>query len=331
MSRLAVVLGDPTGIGPEVTLKALIHSFSDELIVIGDRETWEETQRTSGTTLPALPATEPGPISQQGVPFLAPDLTNRSWKMGEVSPAAGTAVATWLERAVRMAIHGVVDGIVFAPLNKQALMRAGFDVYDEYDLIARIAAVENHREMSVIPHPTGSDYLWVTRVTSHVPFRDVHGLLTTKTILETIRSAHHFASTCSSTVPEIGVAALNPHAGEGGLLGDEEARVIQPAIDTASSQGIRVSGPYAADQIFRMARSGRLHVVVCLYHDQSQIALKLLDFDHAITVGAGYPFVLTTPAHGTAFDIVGRGTAEPGPMIQAIALAKKLVEENRAR
>jgi 4-hydroxythreonine-4-phosphate dehydrogenase len=331
MSRLAVVPGDPTGIGPEVTLKALIQTSSDELIVIGDHETWEETQRTAGTTLPALPATEPGPISQEGVPFLAPDLTDRSWKIGEVSSVAGAAVATWLEHAVQMAIRGIVDGVVFAPLNKQALMRAGFEVHDEYDLIAAVAKVESHQEMNVIPHPAGSGLLWVTRVTSHVPFREVHGRLTTETILEIIRSAHRFASTVSSTVPEIGVAALNPHAGEGGLLGDEEARIIRPAIDTARSQGIQVSGPHPADQVFRLAQSGRLHVVVCLYHDQSQIALKLMDFERAVTVGAGYPFVLTTPAHGTAYDIVGQGTADPGPMIQGLVLAEKLVVGTRDR
>lgn len=327
MARLAIVLGDPTGIGPEVVAKALATSPPRELLVIGDSKVWHEAQRVAQVETPALAAKKPGTVSQRGVPFqdVAPD--DRTWTPGKVCPAAGRAAVRWMEHAVSLALQGVVDGVVFAPLNKQALKRAGYDVPDEYDLLAQFAGVQNHAEMNVIPHPAGSGHLWVARATSHLPFRDIHVQMTKKRILEAIRSAHRAATSAGSANPRVGVSALNPHAGEGGLLGDEEIRVILPAIEAAVADGINASGPYPADRVFPMAHSGRLDVVVSMYHDQAQIATKLLAFDRGVTVAMGFPFVLTTPSHGTAFDIVGKGVADPGAMIQAFHLAQMLAEK----
>lgn len=128
----------------------------------------------------------------------------------------------------------------------------------------------------------------------------------------------------ATVAPRIGVAALNPHAGEGGLLGDEEVRIIRPAIEAAAAEGIAASGPHPADHVFRRARAGDFDVIVSMYHDQAQIATKLLGFDRGVSVGVGYPFVLATPSHGTAFDIVGTGRADPGPMLQALRIALRL-------
>jgi 4-hydroxythreonine-4-phosphate dehydrogenase len=295
-------------------------------LVIGDDTVWRETQRVAQVELPARAATQPGAIDRRGVPFQDVVPSDRAWDVGQVSPAAGDAAALWLEQAVHLALKGTVDSVVFAPLNKQALIRAGNDVHDEYDLIAQFAGVRSHEEMNVIPHPTGRGLLWVARATSHLPFRDIHQELTTSRILETIRSAHRASASGGTTNPKLGVAALNPHAGEGGLLGGEEADVIRPAIETASAEGIDVSGPYPADRIFPMAQSGRFNVVVSMFHDQAQIATKLLASDRGVTVGVGFPFALTTPSHGTAFDIAGQGVADPGAMIQALHIAEMLAE-----
>jgi len=240
-----------------------------------------------------------------------------------MSPAAGRASAAWFERAVRIALEGLADAVVFAPLNKQAMIRAGYPISDEYDLCATLSGAEDHDEMNVIPHPAGGrargDLLWVARATSHASLREVPALLTTERVLRTIRLAHRVATSAGGTSPRIGVAALNPHAGEGGLMGNEETAVIAPAIDAARREGIDASGPYPSDHIFRRARDGALEVVVAMYHDQAQIATKLLGFEQGVSVGVGYPFVLVTPSHGTAFDIAGRGIADARPMRQAIA------------
>jgi 4-hydroxythreonine-4-phosphate dehydrogenase len=327
MARLAVVMGDPTGIGPEVLAKALAGGFSQDLLLIGDADVWREAQEIAGVTVGLIPADHPGASTGGAIPFMHLPPHDRAWTRGIVSAAAGRASAQWLEEAVRLALAGAADGVVFAPLNKQAIIRAGYGVRDEYELCAHLARVDDHDEMNVIPHPAVAAeerLLWVARVTGHVPFREIPGLLSRERILRTIRLAHRVASGAGSAPPAIGVAALNPHAGEGGLLGDEEARVILPAITDAVAQGIRAAGPIPADHVFRQARAGQFDVVVTMYHDQAQIATKLLGFEMGVSVGVGYPFVMTTPSHGTAFDIVGRGTADPRPMRQALTIAARL-------
>ena len=332
MTGLVLVIGDPTGIGPEVLARALASAPAAvphaDVLLVGDAAVWKEAQRIAHVNLPAVPADRPGPITEEGVPFLDLPLADRSWRPGEVSPAAGRASAQWLERGVRLALDGIAEAVVFAPFNKQAIIRAGYPVRDEYDLCASLAHAEDHDEMNVIPHPAGtraaSDLLWVARATSHVPLREVAALLSTERVLRTIRLVHRVAMGVSATTPRIGVAALNPHVGEGGLLGDEEHRVIRPAIEAAARDGIAASGPHPADHIFRRARAGEFDVVVSMYHDQAQIATKLLGFERGVSVGVGYPFVLATPSHGTAFDIAGQGVADPGPMRQALVLAERL-------
>lgn len=327
MSRLAVVIGDPTGIGPEVLAKALAAGVTADLLLVGDPVVWEEAQRVGGVRVPAVPSSRPGPINPDGVPFLAMPPADRSWKVGGISPAAGRATAEWLKAAVRLAMDGAADAVVFAPLNKQAIIRAGYRVRDEYELIASLVDASDHDEVNVIPHPAGGGLLWVARATSHVPLRDVPTLLTTGRVLRTIRLAHRVARAAGNTSPRIGVAALNPHAGENGAVGDEEIRVIRPAIEAANTERIDASGPHPADHIFRLARAGRFDAVVAMYHDQAQIATKLLGFDRGVSVGVGYPFITVTPSHGTAFDIAGKGVADPQPMIQALTLADRLVRE----
>jgi len=329
MARLAVVIGDPTGIGPEVLAKALTIPPADELLVIGDAEVWQQALQLTGVRLPALPSTRPGRITAEGVPFVDLPAADRAWRIGEVSPASGRAAGGWMERAVRLALEGIVDGLVFAPLNKQAIISSGYPVRDEYELCAKLAGVEDYDEMNVIPHPAApasGRLLWVARVTGHAALRDVAPQLTRERVLRTIRLAHRVASSAGADSPRVGVAALNPHAGEGGLLGDEEERILTPAIVAAITEGISVMGPVPADHIFRHARGGRFDVVVAMYHDQAQIATKLLGFEMGVSVGVGYPFVMVTPSHGTAFDIAGKGVADHRPMAQALSIAARLTQ-----
>jgi 4-hydroxythreonine-4-phosphate dehydrogenase len=330
--RLAVVLGDPTGVGPEVLARALDAAARAPVpplvLLVGDSGVWSQAQRTARVVLPARPAERPEPLSAVGVAFLDLPPEDRAWVPGRMSPAAGRVTARWLERAVRLAVAGLADAVVFAPLSKQAMVLAGVAVRDEYEYCASLASVTDHDEMNVIPHPAGaaagSDLLWVARVTSHVPLGQVPALLTPERVLRTIRLAHRAAASAGARAPRVGVAALNPHAGEGGLYGDEEPHIIAPAIAAAVRAGVAASGPHPADHIFRRARAGELDVVVAMYHDQAQIATKLLGFERGVSVGVGYPFVLTTPSHGTAFDIVGQGVADPGPMLQALLLGQRL-------
>lgn len=324
---IAAVIGDPTGIGPEVLVKALAAGLDARVLVVGDASVWERAQQAAGVSLPPRSSELPGPVGRD-VPFHDMEAPDALWTRGEVSPVAGVASAVWLKTAVRFALDRLVDAVVFAPLNKQAIIRGGFRVRDEYELCASFAGVMDYDEMNVIPHPAAADggrLLWVARATSHVPFKDVAPLLTVDGITKTITQAAEMARSAGTPAPKIGVAALNPHAGEGGVLGDEEDRLIAPAIAAAAAEGLDVTGPHPADHVFRLARAGQFDVVVSMYHDQAQIATKLLGFERGVSVGIGYPFVMTTPSHGTAFDIVEKGVADPGPMRQALLMAARLV------
>lgn len=329
MVRLAVAMGDPSGVGPEVLVKALSQPLDGALLVVGDREVWARACAASGLHLALQPAEEPV-RPEGGIPFLQVDPPVPGWPQGRASAEAGRAAAAWLETAVRVALRGAADAVVFAPLNKQALRLAGLAVRDEYEFVAHLAGTKDHDEVNVIPHPAGSGLLWVARATSHVPLREVPHLLDEDRVLRAVRLAHRVARRAGNPRPRVGVAALNPHAGEGGTLGDEEVRILAPAIRKAQVEGVEASGPYPADHVFRLARSGALDAVVALYHDQAQIATKLLGFERGVSVGVGYPFVMTTPSHGTAFDIVGTGRADPRPMRQALELAVALASAGPA-
>lgn len=324
---IAAVIGDPTGIGPEVLVKALAQGLDARVLVVGDTSVWERAQQVAGVTLPSRLSEQPGPVGRD-VPFHEIQAGDALWTVGNVSPVAGVASAVWLKTAVRFALDHLVDAVVFAPLNKQAIIRGGFTVRDEYELCASLAGITEYDEMNVIPHPAGAEsgrLLWVARATSHVPVKDVPSMLTVERVVQTIRRAAETATSAGTPAPQVGVAALNPHAGEGGVLGDEETRVIAPAIAAAVAEGIAATGPHPADHVFRLARAGQFDAVVSMYHDQAQIATKLLGFERGVSVGIGYPFVMTTPSHGTAFDIVGKGVADHRPMRQALLIAERLV------
>jgi 4-hydroxythreonine-4-phosphate dehydrogenase len=325
---IGLALGDPSGIGPEVCARLLAAGAWREharLRLLGDRRVLERGAREAGVSLPP------------DVPLL--DLANAdpdAFPQGEVSAAAGRAAGETLRHAARLALDGEIDGLCYAPLNKGALNRGGWHFPDDLHLFTHLTGYSGPPgetgELNVQPgDPSGpSAELWTARATSHIPLKDVAAHLTPQTVLAAIVLVDRTLRRSGLARPRIAVAALNPHAGDGGLCGDEESTVIAPAVARAVAAGTACAGPFAADTIFLRARAGEYDAVVSMYHDQGQIATKLLGFSRGVTVLAGLPVVLTTPAHGTAHDIAGRGVADPGALAQAVRFAARLARHREA-
>jgi 4-hydroxythreonine-4-phosphate dehydrogenase len=291
-------------------------------VLIGDARHFALGCRESGADVAAYPVASVDAIdwAHGGIPLL--DLGNldpAKFPRAQVSPDAGRVAGETLKAMTDLALEGKLDAVCFAPLNKSALHRGGWNYHDEHQMFA---AWTRHRgyysEMNVIPEFS------TFRVTSHISLRKALDLVTPERIEAAIRLAHRTMQSAGTAAPRIGVAALNPHGGENGLFGDEEIRIIRPTVEKVRAAGIDCSGPLPSDTIFLRARAGNFDAVVIMYHDQGQIATKLLGFQKGVTVSAGMPTVYATPAHGTAFDIVGKGRADPGAMTAAFRMAAKL-------
>ena len=230
-----------------------------------------------------------------------------------------------LKAMIDLALAGKLDGISFAPLNKGAMYKGGWKFPDEHQMFAKLT---DHTgffgEMNVIKEFS------TFRVTSHVALREAVGMVTSERITSAIHLAQDTLRAAGHAKPRIGVAALNPHCGENGLFGDEEIRIIRPTVDQLRASGIDCTGPISSDAIFLKALRGEYDGVVMMYHDQGQIATKLLGFNKGVTVTAGLKTVFTTPAHGTAYDIVGQGKADPGAMEHALRLAAQIATARTA-
>jgi 4-hydroxythreonine-4-phosphate dehydrogenase len=299
--RLAVTLGDPRGIGPEIVAAALATEFDADIVLLGAREQIE-----------SIPATRHEPVGSwresQGV------ARSRAVDAGRV---AGRAV----ERAAQMALAGEVDGIVTAPAEKHALHLAGFPFPGHTEWLAHLAGNVDVAMM------LASDRLRVVLVTTHLPLRDVALVLTTDKIVRTgdvtrrgLREWFGIAE------PRLAVCALNPHAGEQGLFGDEEQRVLAPAVERLGAVG-----PIPADTVFVRAMRGEFDAVLAPYHDVGMTAIKVASFGHGVNITLGLPFVRTSPDHGTAMDIAGTGRADSSSMRAAITLALDLAKRSRSR
>jgi 4-hydroxythreonine-4-phosphate dehydrogenase len=322
---LGLMPGDVTGIGPEITAKVLASVALRGLariVVVGDARVLELGCRDAGVQLPWRAYRDAAAIdwTRDEVPVI--DLGNLDparFRRGEMSPESGRLVGETLQHMTQLAHGGQLHGITFAPLNKGALHRGGWKYHDEHQMFAALNGHEGFfGEMNVIePFAT-------FRVTSHLALRQALELITPDRIAAAVRLADRTLRENGIASPRIGVAALNPHAGEGGLFGDEEIRVIAPAVRLLQEEGIACSGPVSADVIFLKALKGAFDGVVMMYHDQGQIATKLLGFHKGVTVTAGLATVYTTPAHGTAFDIVGQGKADPGALEQALRIAARM-------
>lgn len=307
--RIGLLIGDPTGIGPELVAKllALPETLAHaEVLVIGDCRLYQR-----GIAIAATVDVHPR--------FLDYPCPREDHLLGTVSPEAGLHVLGCLRKAIETWQAGEIDAIVFAPLNKQAMKLAGMKQSDELHYFADL--LKHQGRVSEI-NICGK--LWTSRVTSHIPLSAVSSALTVDGICGAVDLLHQALRASGVSVPRIAVAALNPHAGEGGLLGTEEITVIGPAIDKARANGAEVKGPLPADTLFIAARRGDFDGVVTMYHDQGQIALKLLGFDRGVTLAGGLPAVIATPAHGTAFDIAGKGIADVGALREAFSVACRM-------
>jgi 4-hydroxythreonine-4-phosphate dehydrogenase len=239
--------------------------------------------------------------------------------LGKVSTEAGLYALGCLRKAIETWQAGDIDAIVFAPLNKQAMKLAGMKQSDELHYFADLLGYQGRvSEINICGK------LWTSRVTSHIPLNAVSRALTVEGICGAIELLGQALQAGGVSFPRIAVAALNPHAGEGGLIGTEEITIIGPAIENARVNGATVTGPLPADTLFIAARRGDFDGVVTMYHDQGQIALKLLGFDRGVTLAGGLPAVITTPAHGTAFDIAGKGVADLGALREAFSVASRM-------
>ena len=322
---VGLMLGDVTGIGAEIASKMLATEdvkARARMVLVGDARHVELGCRDAGTEVAfhGVSSVEAIDWSRSGYPLL--DLGNldpERFRRGEVSPEAGRVAGETLKAMTDLALAGKLDAVCFAPLNKGALHRGGWNYHDEHQMFADWTQHSGYySEMNVIPEFS------TFRVTSHVSLRKALDLVTPERVEAAIRLADRTMRSTGLQAPRIGVAALNPHGGENGLFGDEEIRIIRPTVEKVRAAEIDCTGPLPSDTIFLRARAGDFDAVVIMYHDQGQIATKLLGFHKGVTVTAGLHTIYTTPAHGTAFDIVGQGKATTGALEQAVKLAARL-------
>ena len=322
---LGLMLGDVTGIGPEISVKLLAsgmpHSVA-RVVVIGDARVFESGCRDAGIRLAFQTFDNIDAIEFNGDAIPLIDLANvdpTKYPRGVSSDESGRLCGDTLKHMIELADAGKIDGICFAPLNKGAMNRGGWKYPDEHQMFA---ALTRHQgffgEMNVIKEFS------TFRVTSHIALKEAVKLITPERITAAIRLADQSLRAAGIAQPRIGVAALNPHCGENGLFGDEEITVIRPTVDAVRASGVNCTGPISSDVIFLKALKNEFDGVVMMYHDQGQIATKLLGFNKGVTVTAGLKTVFTTPAHGTAYDIAGKGVADTGALEQALRIAARM-------
>ena len=321
---IAITMGDPCGIGPEVIAKALA---SVEVypacrpVVVGSSWTMEQAVTLTGVPLkvrgvdsPAEAGLSPGLVDVVDPHNLSPeDVT-----VGEVSPACGKAAMEWVSVAAELALSGQVSALATAPVNKEAASLAGYKAIGHMELLQEISGAEEVATMLM------SGRLRVVHLTTHRSLRRACDYVTKDRILAKLQLTHDSFTKWGMPNPRIGVAALNPHASDGGLLGNEEAEEIGPAVEEARQNGIDAQGPVPADIVFHQAIQGAYDVALAMYHDQGHIPVKVHGFEISITANLGLPFVRTSVDHGTAFDIAGKGIASQRSMLEAINLAVAL-------
>lgn len=320
---LAVSLGDPAGIGPEIICASYEH-MRDEgaplpFFVAGGVQVLRDAAERAGHDFPIVSIAAPQETVAafaKGLPVLAgPD---GRYTPGEPTGEGAQLAKASLEQVVRLALGGEAAGLVTAPVAKAQLMAAGFDFPGQTEFLAEACSLKAEDAVMMLAGPT----LRTVPLTVHVALADVPGLLTQQLIIHKARIvAKALKRDFSIDHPRLAVSALNPHAGEGGQFGDEEARVIEPAIAQLRDEGFDVTGPVPGDALFTPIVRQRFDAALCMYHDQALIPLKALEFDEGVNVTLGLPIIRTSPDHGTAFDIAGKGKASPSAMCAAIRMA----------
>ncbi|MFC1864639.1 4-hydroxythreonine-4-phosphate dehydrogenase PdxA [Chloroflexota bacterium] len=326
---IAITMGDAAGIGPEVIVKALfqeqIYSICRPLVV-GDGITMQKTINLVNSPLKLHPVKAAAAVEGQSGTVDLLDLHNLNQKeviMGQICRTCGQAAMEYITKAARLALEGEVKALVTAPINKEAAKQAGYGEIGHLEFLARLTGATEYATMLV----TGP--LRVVHLTTHHSLRHACDLVTKERVLARLKLTHNSFQAWGIEHPCIGVAALNPHAGEGGLLGREEIEEIMPAIKAAQDLAIDARGPFPADSVFNRALGGEFDVLLAMYHDQGHIPIKVYGFEKSVSVALGLPLVRTSVDHGTAFDIAGKGIADSQSLEEAIKMAVKLIKEKR--
>lgn len=315
---IAVTMGDSSGVGPEILLHAYAKGELPDALAIGDASVLAACNEALGYGVPIRGVTSPAEYKPHALNVIDLGLlAGDDVQVGQVSMQSGAAALAYVERAVRLALDRGVDAVVTLPIHKEAtrLGHPGFSGHTDY--IAGLCGVTHHTMM------LASDRLIVTHVSTHVALRQALDQVTAERVLATIRLTHQ-ALPRLRPQRRIAVAGLNPHAGEGGAFGTEDRDAIAPAVAQARAEGIDAHGPRPPDTIFRDTLAGRYDAVVCMYHDQGHIPMKLLDFEGGVNVTLGLPIVRTSVDHGTAFDIAWQGVAFTDSLRNACAMARRL-------
>jgi len=322
---LTMVQGDANGIGPELLARLLTEADLLELanpVVISDPELFKTGCEVAGVQheLNLIERIEDADFNSGKVNLIPVELQDRdSIVPATASRAAGAAVLQCYGKALDLCADGRAQGVCFMPFNKDAMHQAGLGVEDETQWARQRLRVNSRvSEFNVI------DGMWNARVTSHVPLKDVADLITEEHIIAATELASATLKDAGFENPRIAIAALNPHAGDGGNMGREEIETISPAVERCQQLGLNAHGPFPSDTLYIKVRDGEYDCAVSMYHDQGQIAIKLLGFQMGVSVHAGLPFPVTTPAHGTAFDIVGTNTANLEPSRRAFQIAARM-------
>jgi 4-hydroxythreonine-4-phosphate dehydrogenase len=326
---VAVTFGDASGIGPEMVAKLLARAdaiAAAQIVVVGDAWVLQDGQRVAGVTMPIQVIHDWKQARDgDGTPmFLEVETVAKDdVSVAQVTEAAGRGARLALTACLEAYKRCDVDAICFAPLNKQAMKKGGMHFEDELHFFADWFGVTDYFcEFNTL------GTLWTSRISSHIPLAEIPKYVTKDRIKAAARLTYQTLKRAGFENPRVGIAALNPHGGDGGTCGREEIDIIEPAARELNVEGFPIEGPYPADTIFLKAQAGILDAIVTMYHDQGQVAIKLMGFSRGVTVQGGLPAPITTPAHGTAFDITGAGMANVEAMAQALLLAAKMGSGN---
>lgn len=327
LPRVAVLLGDPAGVGPEMGVKLLARAANvqaAQLLLIAPPSVLANGERIANAKLDLLPVAgrEPLRFAPGRITHLVMEEPVGAPLLGQCSEAAGQAALQALATATRLARDGAVQAILFAPLNKHSLRLAGMQEEDELRYMQGVFEVRNFTcEFNI------TDQLWTSRVTSHVPLREVADLITPDAVRDAVHIIDGALKRSGIARPRIAVSGLNPHAGDGGSIGREEIEVIAPAVERLRREGLEASGPWSPDTVFIAARRGDFDAVVSMYHDQGQIAMKLMGFERGVTLHGGLPVPVATSASGSAFDIAGQGVARIDGLQHAFDLCVRMAAQ----
>lgn len=315
---IAITMGDPAGIGPEVTAKLITNPKAKNCVVLGDATVIRTALALIDQPRPLTIIDTIADFQTGAINLMQTSMLDTIPEIGKVSAGAGQAAFDAIAHAIELAKSGKVAGIVTAPIHKESLAAAGYTYPGHTEILA-------HLSESRVAMMLANDDIRTVLVTIHMALRDAIDAADFNAQCAAIKLAYEGTRALGIDAPRIAVAGLNPHAGEAGRFGREEIEIIAPAIEACKAEGFDVSGPWPGDTVFMMARQGKFDVVVAQYHDQGLIPVKYLGLENGVNITLGLPFVRTSPDHGTAFDIAGQGIADPRSMFAALQMAKQLV------